>query len=149
MSLWQTPQACTLTRTSPAAGSGISRSTISKSAPGLEICAAFIGATSGSGVTLIVAISPPIKLQLWFEECLLLLPKRPAFATGLKPPPRKLLPIRPECRAEGLQRRTPTGKDSCLFRRRLAATPKLRRQFSAVREHLLRWQSTRRAGRPA
>src|SRR6266481_350924 len=38
------PQACTLMRTSPAPGFGISRSTISKSPPGFEICAAFIGA---------------------------------------------------------------------------------------------------------
>jgi hypothetical protein len=43
-SLWQTPQACILMRTSPATGLGISRSTISKSAPGLGTCAAFIGA---------------------------------------------------------------------------------------------------------
>ena len=34
-SLWQTPQACTLIRTCPAPGSGISRSTIS------EICSGF------------------------------------------------------------------------------------------------------------
>jgi hypothetical protein len=44
MSLWQTPQASTLTRTSPASGFGISRSTISKSAHGLGTCATFIGA---------------------------------------------------------------------------------------------------------
>src|SRR6266850_5142433 len=37
------PQACTLMRTSPALGLGISRSTISKSAPALGICATFIG----------------------------------------------------------------------------------------------------------
>src|SRR5260370_31989230 len=54
-SLWHTPQACTLMRTSPAAGLGISRSTISKSAPGLGICAAFIGAIP----TLVVAMMPP------------------------------------------------------------------------------------------
>src|SRR5262249_12520157 len=48
-SLWHTPQAFTLMRTSPVPGFGISRSTISKSAPGLGTCAAFI----------IVAMSPP------------------------------------------------------------------------------------------
>jgi hypothetical protein len=59
-SLWQTPQACTLMRTSPAFGSGISRSTISKSAPGLEICATCIVATSGFAAMLSVAITPPL-----------------------------------------------------------------------------------------
>src|SRR5579872_6104296 len=54
-SLWQTPQACTLMRTSPALGLGISRSTISKSAPALGICATFIGAIP----TFVVAIEPP------------------------------------------------------------------------------------------
>src|ERR1017187_8804435 len=39
-SLWQIPQACTLIRTDPAPGSGISRSTISKGPPGLETCTA-------------------------------------------------------------------------------------------------------------
>src|SRR5258707_5531730 len=38
-SLWQTPQAFTLIRTSPAAGAGISRSTSSKSPPALPTCA--------------------------------------------------------------------------------------------------------------
>src|SRR5271170_5364803 len=56
-SLWQTPQACTLMRTCPASGSGISRSTISKSAPGFGTCTAFIGFTA----TLVVAIIPPWK----------------------------------------------------------------------------------------
>src|SRR6266436_3070795 len=41
-SLWQIPQACTRIRTCPAPGFGISRSTISKSAPGLGTCATFI-----------------------------------------------------------------------------------------------------------
>src|SRR5216683_2945319 len=41
-SLWQMPQACTRMRTCPAAGFGISRSTISKSAPGFGTCATFI-----------------------------------------------------------------------------------------------------------
>src|SRR6266480_1234252 len=41
-SLWQIPHASTFTRTWPAPGSGISRSTNSKSPPGLLICAAFI-----------------------------------------------------------------------------------------------------------
>src|SRR5260370_34459917 len=40
--LWQMPQACTRMRTCPAAGFGISRSTISKSAPGFGTCATFI-----------------------------------------------------------------------------------------------------------
>src|SRR5215213_2491805 len=38
-SLWQTPHASTRTRTSPAPGSGISRSTISKGPPGRVTCA--------------------------------------------------------------------------------------------------------------
>src|SRR5260370_42094831 len=42
LSLWQTPQACTRMRTCPALGLGISRSTISKSAPGFGTCATFI-----------------------------------------------------------------------------------------------------------
>src|SRR5436309_2053262 len=41
-SLWQTPQANTLIRTCPGPGSGISRSTISKAAPGLGTCTTFI-----------------------------------------------------------------------------------------------------------
>jgi hypothetical protein len=41
-SLWQIPQACTLIRTDPAPGSGISRSTISKAPPGRETCIARI-----------------------------------------------------------------------------------------------------------
>src|SRR6266851_2918303 len=41
-SLWQMPQACTRMRTCPAPGFGISRSTISKSAPGFGTCATFI-----------------------------------------------------------------------------------------------------------
>ncbi len=53
MSLWQTPQACTLMRTSPATGLGISRSTISKSAPAWGSWAAFIGAIP----TFVVAIN--------------------------------------------------------------------------------------------
>src|SRR5213075_2700934 len=58
-SLWHTPQACTLMSTCPTPGLGISRSTISKSAPALEIWATFIGATA----TLVVAISPPMNSQ--------------------------------------------------------------------------------------
>src|SRR5437899_10454139 len=42
LSLWQMPQACTRMRTCPADGGGISRSTISKSAPGLGTSATFI-----------------------------------------------------------------------------------------------------------
>src|SRR5213592_1036014 len=41
-SLWQMPHASTFTRTCPAPGSGISRSTNSHSPPALLICAAFI-----------------------------------------------------------------------------------------------------------
>src|SRR5215472_3133925 len=59
MSLWQTPQAFTLIRTSPAPGLGISRSTTSNSPPGLTICAALIVAVA----TLVVAIIPPQKVQ--------------------------------------------------------------------------------------
>src|ERR1700674_1986012 len=40
--LWQMPQACTRSRACPAPGLGISRSTISKSAPALGTCATFI-----------------------------------------------------------------------------------------------------------
>src|SRR6516225_8961164 len=60
MSLWQTPQACTFMRTCPRVGFGMTRSTISKSPPSLEICAAFIGAIP----TFVVAIIPPLNLQL-------------------------------------------------------------------------------------
>ena len=42
LSLWQMPQACTLIRTDPAPGSGISRSTISKGAFGRATCTARI-----------------------------------------------------------------------------------------------------------
>src|ERR1700722_3023409 len=59
-SLWQTPQACTLMRTCPTPGWGISRSTISKSAPRLGICAAFIGAIS----ILVVAMLSPVNSLL-------------------------------------------------------------------------------------
>src|SRR5262245_58334327 len=48
-SLWQTPQASTLTRTEPALGSGIARSTISKGPFGRVTCA-----------TRIFDIAPPI-----------------------------------------------------------------------------------------
>src|SRR3984893_14033020 len=50
------PQAVTWMRTCPASGSEIGRSAISKSAPGLEICATFIGTAAGFGATLNVAI---------------------------------------------------------------------------------------------
>src|SRR5260370_23572619 len=48
-SLRHTPQACTLMRTSPAAGLGISRSTIWNSAPGFGTCAAFWTYAPGLG----------------------------------------------------------------------------------------------------
>src|SRR5713226_9554058 len=57
-SLWQTPHACTRMLTSPASGSGISRSTIWKPAPGLEIWATFMVATA-----TVVAINPPLNLS--------------------------------------------------------------------------------------
>src|SRR5437764_7054942 len=62
------PQAFTLIRTCPGPGSGISRSTIWKSAPGLEICAIFIFALV-IGTTLFVAISPPDSFShaSWFS----------------------------------------------------------------------------------
>src|ERR1700704_1997994 len=63
-SLWQTPQACTLIRTCPTPGSGISRSTIRKSAPGLETCATFIVPTA----TAVVAINPPENSVTFVEK---------------------------------------------------------------------------------
>src|SRR6267143_5688773 len=57
---------------------------------------------------------------------------------SLTPPPQRSLPARPGCRAGGLQLRTPSGKGSCLFRRRPAATPKRRQRLSAARGHLRR-----------
>src|SRR5437868_2881298 len=54
-SLWQIPQACTLMRTCPTPGLGISRSTSWKSAPGLGICATFIGAVA----SFVAGIMPP------------------------------------------------------------------------------------------
>src|SRR5438067_13565350 len=58
-SLWHTPQACTLIRTCPAPGSGVSRSTILKSAPGLGTCATFI-----VPIATVVAIHPPLDFPL-------------------------------------------------------------------------------------
>src|SRR6267154_5051065 len=68
-SLWHTPQACTLMSTCPAPGLGISRSTISKSPPALEICATFIGAIA----TLVVAINASYEFSSFVEKHLLLL----------------------------------------------------------------------------
>src|SRR5947209_2469493 len=62
-SLWQTPHACTRIRTCPAPGCGTSRSTSSKSAPGLGTCTA-----------IIVAIA-----------CFLLVPDRPEPPRVLRP----------------------------------------------------------------
>src|SRR5262245_32495892 len=59
-SLWQTPHACTLMRTCPAVTLGTSRSTSSKSPPGREICAAFIGVIA----TFVVAMITPASSQL-------------------------------------------------------------------------------------
>ena len=53
-SLWQIPQAATLIRTHPGCGVGIVRSTISKTAPGLETCATLIVANAT------VVITPPV-----------------------------------------------------------------------------------------
>src|SRR5580692_9913188 len=78
-SLWQTPQACTLMRTCPASGVGISRSTISKSAPGLDTCAAFI-CVIFIGTTLLVAINPPMEISVVVESHLLLSARRPNIA---------------------------------------------------------------------
>src|ERR1019366_2195830 len=58
-SLWQTPQACTLMRTCPAPGVGISRSTSWKSAPALAPCASFRGAAA----ICVVAKKPPSHFQ--------------------------------------------------------------------------------------
>src|ERR1700722_3238857 len=63
-SLWQTPQACTLMRTCPAPGFGISRSTISNSPPALEICAAFMGAIA----IFVVAMFSPLNFKYWYYE---------------------------------------------------------------------------------
>src|SRR6266481_2318784 len=81
MSLWQTPQACTRMRTSPTPGSGISRSTISKPAPGLEICATFMVATATA-----VAINPPLNLSGIVEkQFLLFLTERSTLPAALLP----------------------------------------------------------------
>src|SRR6516225_2909865 len=65
-SLWHTPQACTLMRTALASGLGISRSTSSKSPPGLAICAAFIGLTA----TFVVAIPASFDLSFFLVRAL-------------------------------------------------------------------------------
>ena len=146
-SLWQTPQACTLMRTCPAPGLGISRSTISKSCSRfrnlrdlhLRRCHWYDSSRCHKSSYEVSAI---------VEKHLRLPPRRANIACGdLTPPPRKSLPARPGCRAEGLRRHTPGGKDSCLFRRRLAATPKRRQRLSADRGHLPKWPPTRRAER--
>ncbi len=62
------------------------------------------------------------------------------------PPPQRLLPAQPGYQAEGLQRHTPSGKGSCLFRRCFAATPKRRQRLSADRGHLPKSPPTHRAG---
>src|ERR1700694_335828 len=51
-------------RTCPASGSGISRSTLWKSAPGPETCATFICLIFiGTTVALLAAINPPMNFQ--------------------------------------------------------------------------------------
>jgi hypothetical protein len=67
-SLWQTPQACILMRTSPIVGVGISRLTISKSAPGFDTCAAFIVVVAVlvgvvAVVVVVVAMMPPFEFS--------------------------------------------------------------------------------------
>src|ERR1035441_3116219 len=57
-SLWQIPQACTLIRTDPAPGFGISRSTLSKAPPDWETCTARI-----------FDISPPILILPQLHGC--------------------------------------------------------------------------------
>src|SRR5580692_818219 len=66
-------------RTCPASGVGISRSTISKSAPGLDTCAAFI-CVIVIGTTLLVAINPPMEISVIVESHLLLSARRPNIA---------------------------------------------------------------------
>src|SRR4029077_8488907 len=83
-SLWQTPQACTLMRTSPGPGLGISRSTIWKSAPGLGTCAAFIGAIA----ILVVAMMPPLNFQPWCDDW------RSHLVESTMPTPRSCQPTR-------------------------------------------------------
>src|SRR5207249_2719852 len=134
-SLWQTPQACTLMRTCPKSGSGISRLTISKSPPGLEICATFIGATSGFAATLSVAINPPDNFVTVVEKQWLS-PARQVDTHTSYPATSRSLRVRPAYRAEGLRRRTPIGKDSFPFRKRFAAIRTRRQRLSADRGHL-------------
>src|SRR5260370_3621862 len=59
LSLWQMPQACTRMRTWPDPGCGISRSTISKSAPGFGTCTAFI---------FDIAVSPLLNPNSFFVQ---------------------------------------------------------------------------------
>src|SRR6516162_809836 len=91
-------------RTSPAPGFGISRSTISKSPPGLEICATFIGAIA----TLVVAINPPMIFSCWSQIQLLR-----TFTHHLPWTPGESFQERREHRAEGLRPHTLSGWDSC------------------------------------
>src|SRR5215471_5812811 len=88
------PQACTLMRTSPALGFGISRSTISNSPPALEICATFIGTTA----ILVVAISPPSTSNL-AETASLQLLRADLFLDGLGNRIGHWLPIPAACAA--------------------------------------------------
>src|ERR1041384_1346350 len=56
--------------TCPALGSGISRSRISKSPPGLGTCATFMGATAFVGTTSLAAINPPLFILNRGHQCL-------------------------------------------------------------------------------
>src|SRR5271155_284479 len=72
-SLWQTPQACTLTRTSPGPGVGMSRSTISHAPWAFATCTTFI--------FFAAAICPPQnEFRIVYIAC--------AAPVGLDAPPR-------------------------------------------------------------
>src|SRR5215813_7472745 len=107
-SLWQTPQACTLMLTCPTPGLGISRSTIPKSAPGLVMCATFIGVIANLVVTitLLRAVTSTDFVTLGREppsvHCENHLLCTDCYPRGFRrweplspPPPQKRLPARP------------------------------------------------------
>src|SRR6266566_3031977 len=110
-SLWQIPQACTLMRTCPTPGLGISRSTIWKSAPGLGICATFISAVA----SFVAGIMPPKN-----------------SVASLTPLNSNMTSSSTGRRAEGLRLHTPSGKGSWLCQRRLAAVPTQPRAFPST-----------------
>src|SRR5260370_23509242 len=81
LSLWQIPQACTRMRTCPAPGLGISRSTISKFAPGL-----------GTWTTFIFAIEA-LRFSFWIRRCKLdgRHMQTDSFYSGAEPASEKML----------------------------------------------------------